>query len=126
MTRSQVTNIRFRHGTVSMKVGGRRITDRVKTTKFVPYVGHYKRRRAEVLIDRKIRSPKERRCIAVHEAIERDLRYHQGMPKTKAHRIAEREEAKYARSHGVNVSRYGRHVEQVWRKNRRRGRRRRR
>jgi len=107
-----------------MKVDGRKVTDKIKVSPRVPEVGHYKKKKNVVLIDRKIPA-KERRFIAVHEAAERYLRYGEGMPKMKAHRIAEREEGRYARKHGVSWVKYHRDVERVWRKNRRPGQRRR-
>jgi hypothetical protein len=44
----------------------------------------------------------------------------------QAHRIADREDARWARQHGVPMRRYTQHVEQVFRANAREGVRRRR
>jgi hypothetical protein len=79
-----------------------------------------------VLIDRKIQNPQERKAIAVHEAGERFLRFHEGLGPLQAHRIAEREETRWDARHGVPMRRYAQDVEKVFRQNAREGVRRRR
>jgi hypothetical protein len=124
--RYRFTGISFTPHTVRMRVGGVPVQARIRVNPVVPMVGHYKRHEPVVLIDRKIRDPRERQAIAVHEAGERWLRLHEGLGPVQAHRVAEREETRFARGRGIPMRRYVRNVESVFRQNAREGVRRRR
>jgi hypothetical protein len=109
-----------------MRVDGVPVRDIIRIRPYVPMVGHYKRSEPVVLVDRKITDPREQRSLAMHEAGERYLRFGEGLGPVQAHQVAEREETHWAARHGVNVPRYTRNVEHVFRENRREGVRRRR
>jgi hypothetical protein len=126
MREYRFTGIRFTPNTIRMRVNGVQVQDRILITPRVPMVGHYLQHKPVVLIDRKIRDPQERKAIAVHEAGERFLRFHEGLGPLQAHRIAEREETRWASHRGIPMRQYGQDVEKVFRQNAREGVRRRR
>ena len=126
MRKHRFTDIRFTPHTVSMRVDGHPTRARIQISPRVPMVAHYKRHEPVVLIDRKIRDPRERQSLAMHETGERYLRFHEGLGPLQAHHIAEREEAHWDVRHEINRHRYLQNVEQVFRENRREGERRRR
>ena len=121
-----VTAVRFTENTVSFRIDGVPVQDRIRVSPRVPMVGHYLRHKPVVLVDRKIEDPKERRAIALHEGIERHLRFHTGLGPVQAHRVAEREEARWDARQGLPMRRYVADVESVFRQNAREGVRRRR
>jgi hypothetical protein len=121
-----VTAVRFTPHTVSMRVDGVPVHDTIRVQPRVPFVGHYLRHEPVVLVDRKIQDPRERQAIALHEAIERHLRFHVGLGPVQAHRIAEREETRWDTRQGIPLRPYAQDVERVFRQNAREGVRRRR
>jgi hypothetical protein len=121
----KISGLHFTPRTISFKMDGKRVTDRVRINSRVPMVGHFNLHKPVVRVDRKIRSPAERRSIELHEAVEREER-RRGLRPHQAHVIAERTERRMARRTGANMRKEGRHVEKVFRKNARRGERRRR
>jgi hypothetical protein len=125
MKHHKITAVRFTPGTVSLRLDGEPVWDRVQVSPRVPMVGHYDLKRPVVRVDKKITDPKEQRSLIVHEAVERHLRRN-GMTPHQAHLEAEAAEGSFGRRTGVNQPRYTRNVEQVFRQNRREGERRRR
>ena len=121
-----ITAVRFTPHTVSFKLDGVPVHDTIRLEPRVPMVGHYFMHRSVVLVDRKIRDPRERQSIALHEGIERHLRLHAGLGPLQAHRIAEWEEGRWDAQHRIPVRPYERDVEKVFRQNAREGVRRRR
>jgi hypothetical protein len=121
-----VTAVRFTPHTVSFKLDGVPVQDTIRVAPRVPMVGHYFMHRPVVLVDRKIQNPRERQSVALHEALERHLRYYVGLGPLQAHRIAEREETRWDTRQGIPLRPYERDVEKVFRQNAREGVRRRR
>jgi hypothetical protein len=127
--RKRITGLRFTPHTVSFRMDGEPVWDRVEISPRVPMVGHFDLSRPVVRVDRKITDPRERRAVILHEAVERELRAHQGLGPLQAHRVAEATEAHAGQQLGMSphdTRRYSRHVEQVFRENAREGVRRRR
>jgi hypothetical protein len=123
--RHRITALKFTENTVSFRMDGEPVWDRVQVSKRVPMVGHYDLHKPVVRVDRKITDPKERHSLAVHEAAERHLR-RRGIPVHQAHLEAETVEHQFARQNGIRWPRYSQDVEKVFRQNRREGVRRRR
>jgi len=123
--RHRITALKFTPHTVSFRLDGEPVWDRVEISPRVPMVGHFSLSRPVVRVDAKITNPKERQAIVLHEAIERHDR-RAGLAPHEAHMVAEATEARWDARHGVPARSYSRHVEQVFRENAREGVRRRR
>ena len=126
MVKKRVTGIKFKGNTIKGRIDGKKCFDFIKYSPRVPMVGHYKQKHPVLLIDKKIKNPMERKALAVHEMTERCLRYHEGIRKSMAHHVATAQESKFEKQIGVNDRRYVRNVERVFRKNYRKGQRRKR
>ena len=123
--RHKITALKFTDRTVSFRLDGEPVWDRVEISPRVPMVGHFNLNRPVVRVDAKITNPKEQQAIALHEAIERHER-RGGLAPHQAHVVAEATEARWDARQGVPMRSYSRHVEQVFRENAREGVRRRR
>jgi hypothetical protein len=113
----KITGVRITPGTIQFVFNGVPIYDRYHVNPRVPMVGHYKQHEPIVLVDRKIPDRREQEAILIHEAIERHLRFDEGLGPLQAHRIAERDEHNWAIHHGVDWMQEGIDVECVFRAN---------
>ena len=122
---TRVTAVRFTPNTVTMKIDGVPVYDRIEVSPYVPMVGHYFLHRPVVRVDAKITDLHQRQSIVLHEAVERHMR-RGGLGPMQAHRVAERQEGHWDIRHGVSIPRLTQNVEKVFRQNAREGVRRRR
>jgi hypothetical protein len=126
MKKIKISSLKLTPHTIRLTLGnGDTIFDRVKLGKKVPYIGHYNLHKPVIRVDEHIKDTKIRKSILVHEAVERFLR-RKGYGPLKAHHEAERIERVWALKHGVPWRKEGTTVEEMFRKYRKPGVRRRR
>ncbi len=108
--------VSFRHGRVSLRFDGRRLSYRVKTGRARNHVGEWHRAKPLLLLDAGLKGL-DRLAVALHEAIEKYLTQAYGLDvDSQAHPIAESIERRYVRSQHAGWRSHQMRVWWLWRK----------